>query len=213
LAQIVLSGALSYTRDERDFTGAGTVATRYVFDLDYSLATPWNRVLVENQPWGALPVTLANGEFTMSHRPVYMWEVNAAYGDDPADVVIGTCTATPYSRATTGDPWTAGTDVVTDVNYAIIFIMYDGGLPPSMGRGTDTTPENVIIEMFEGTSGTATDLLPSFYAQVLRLPWTAMWASESAIFSSIFSDFIAAANTADGAGHGGACSLAVNFIY
>jgi hypothetical protein len=213
LSQLGLSGTLSYTRDERDFTGILGVATRYVFDLDYSLATPWNRVLVEKQPWGALPVTLADGEFTMGHKPLYMWEVNAAYGGDPAEVVIGTCTATPYSRATISDPWTAGTDVVTDVNYKIIFLMYDGGLPPSMGRGTDTTLEKVTIEMFEGTSGTATDLLPSFYAKVLRLPWTATWASETAIFSGIFSAFITASNTADGGGHSGSCSLSVDFTY
>jgi hypothetical protein len=103
--------------------------------------------------------------------------------------------------------------VVTDVNYKIIFLMYDGGLPPSMGRGTDTTVEKVTIEIFEGTSGTATDLLPSFYAKVLRLPWTATWASETAIFSGIFSSFITASNTADGGGHSGSCSLSVDFTY
>lgn len=210
IAKIATSGAISYTIDERDFASPGTSANLYEFDIDYSLANEWTRVFEPFYPWnGGSPTALNQGEFLPAHAPATMFQFQTSYGTTPSSVIGGSVTRTPYTRATTSDPWTAGTPVTTDLDLQLTFTITGGGNTISGGYDTDNSAR-ALITFFEAVSGTHASKLPSMGALIYRFPWDT-WTSETAEFATIFADAITAANAADGGGHSGTCSLSLDF--
>lgn len=214
LRSIEVSGNLSYTIDQRSFSSPGVSAQTYEFSLDFSLAASWSRRFETNTPWysGALPGgPLATGQFYFGHTPEWFWEAFTQYGSSPSAVKIGDCVQTSYSRPTTSDPWTLGATVTTDVDFYFSAFLSLGGEPDSGGKGDESDDEKIVVAFLDSFTGANTSRLPDFSADVLRLPWEDSWASETAAFSDIFSDHIAARNAADGGGHSGTCTLSLDF--
>lgn len=226
IAQIALSGALTYAIDKRAFTGVGLSATLYEYDLDFSLTTPYTRVFETRTPWlgaGASEIPSgapAAGGFVWAHRPARaMWAFEPYFTAADA-VVIGTCTATPYTRATYGSPWVAGSSTSNDISFyffpAMSFGGYQpGGEPDSGGKGDGSDDEKVQVRALLDFSGTNSgDLNLIFSGQdmdLFRLPWDDSWSSETAIFSTGFSNRISDANAFHGGGHSGTCSISMDF--
>ena len=214
IPKVAVSGTLNYTIDGRDFIPTPiTSATKYEFSLDYSLSDPWIRVFQANYPWRtfAPPTILAQGEFTPGHRPHSPWEFRDTTGDPTDIAVIGTCTKTTYTRTLIIDPWTAGTPVVTDISHKFFPSISGGGDIFSGGRGAGSDAEKTQIEYAESYDGAEYTRLPNFSDFIFRLPWDDPWASETAIFATVFSDFLADGNSTDGGGHSGTCSLSLDF--
>jgi len=216
LQGIAVSGLLSYTIDERSFTSPGLSASKYEYDLDFSDADDYSRVYESNVPWTVFPPPrgiLNDGEFLMSHQPSFPWGV-IFYDEDNQDTKIGTCTKTDYSRDEGTDPWTEDGSTTTDIDFHFDVSPFGGGEPDSGGKGDGSDDEKVDVSFFPDFSGSHNSKLPNFelsLGEVLRLPWAASWASETAAFSAIFSDHLSDGNTSDGGGHSGTCSLSLDF--
>ena len=217
LTGISVSGSFDYTIDERDFTSPGTSADLYVYDIDFSLANSAERIFIDKFPWrgSTPPVEPDADEVVLAHQPLEgMWEIIPSYGANgirPTREVVGTLTVTPYTRPTTGDPWVAGTPVETDMEFSFGMFISGGGEPASGGRGDDSSDEETQITFSDSWIGTGASNLPDFGVVLGRLPWDDPWSSETAEFSTILSDFISAANTADGGGHSGSTTLSLDF--
>ena len=201
LGKIELRGKLDYTIDEREFTSPGTSADVYVFDLDFSQAADYTRILEENYPWGGAPAPTAPvaGEFVFYHIPWAPWTASIERVDTSA-VAIGTVTVREYSRATTSDPWDLDATTTTDIDYRFTAVpsggSYDGG-------GT------VIFNSY--FSGTHSTLLPSLNKSFAKDITDDSWQPESSYFATTFSDFLDTNNTADGGGHSGSISMTLHF--
>jgi hypothetical protein len=207
-----VSGSLSYTVDERDFTAPGLSADLYVFDLSFGSASAWTRVFQERYPWlsESLPHALDQGEFTMAHRPIRaMFESVFSQGAALDYVTIGDVSVTHYTRALDTDPWTEGATDTNDIDFRFDFFVEDGGAPESGGKDAGNDDEKCTLYFTPSFDGSNSSRIPEFYSEILRLPWTDPWASESAAFSTIFDDAMTARNVTDGGGHSGSCSLAL----
>ena len=207
-----VSGALSYTVDERDFTAPGLSADLYVFDLSFGSAGAWVRVFQERYPWisSTLPHALEQGEFTMAHRPIReMFKSVFSQGAALNYVTIGDVSVTHYTRALDTDPWTEGATDTNDIDFRFDFFVEDGGDPYSGGKGSGADDEKCVVYFTPSWDGSNSSRIPDLYAEILRLPWTDPWASESAAFSTLFNDAMTARNVTDGGGHSGSCSLSL----
>lgn len=213
LAAITLTGTLDYTLDERDFgTPPSYSASRYVFDLDFSAIAALARKLPDKTPWIFIPDPADVGEFVLYHEPRKMWEMLFSLGALPADVVIGTCTTTLYTRADPSDPWTTGSTTTTDIDGNLDLLIAGGGDGSLKGRGDGSDDEKAQITVFHPvTGGSESFRIPSIYAEILRLPWSDPWAAESSAFSTAFDDEIDARNTTDGGGHSGSTTATLTF--
>jgi hypothetical protein len=182
------------------------------YSIDFSLATPYTRAYFQNEPFGNVsgrnPGPQDPATFMLSHYPNKWYVFPSISPPDP--VVVGTKTTTRYI-------WNDGTlawdvDTVTNENISLRFILYlyGGGDPVSRGRGTGGDDNKTIISFYlDPSPGGA---YPDFgEIRVKRFPWDNSWASESALFSTAFSDFIDTNNAFYGGGFSGSCSLSLNF--
>lgn len=219
---IEVSGSLSYTIDQRQFTifSSATSASVFNYSLDFSLADSYTRIMETRFPWrfnttSGVPSTLSAGEFAWAHRPLsLMWSMNQAMAAT-GSVKIGDCTETPYTRTTTSDPWVAGTPITTDIDFRFTTTLTGGGEAFSGGKGDDSDDEKTSIGVGCFFTGTEAGLLPPLSVtnntDILRLPWNDSWASESAVFSTMFNDWIVDQNLLNGGGYSGSCSLSLDF--
>jgi hypothetical protein len=214
MAGIGISGDLFYVIDGRDFTAAGTSATRYDFSLSYASSAAYTRVFEPYFPWqGSTPPSgnPAQGEFLMIQRHASgEWKIDTRFGAATAAVVIGTVNTRVYSRPTTSDPWTEDSSTTTNISHRFGLFLSGGGDPDS-GNYSTADAARALVTFNSFHSGTHSSLLPALGALVYRLPHEDAWASETAAFADLFAAHITARNTADGAGHSGTCTLSLNF--
>lgn len=210
LAAVGLSGSVSLTVDTRAFDPAPiSSASLTVYTLNFSTLATWIRVYAPELPQligTSEPVALAAAEFNLWHSPKYFWQFYTSFGTNPDYLKIGTKKTTPYSKS--GGSWIAGTPVTTDVLCRFSFDITGGGT--AVG-GKDDTVDSTKATISPSILMINAPDIPGFSQDVMRFPWDDPWAAETAAFSTIFTDHIAARNTADGGGWSGSCSLSLDF--
>jgi hypothetical protein len=218
LPSVALSGALTYTVDERSFTAHsspvnGEVAYVFVFNLTFTGTAAYTRIFESRYPWISVPSgTPAQGEFLISHRHgTYFWRFEIDSGPTLDPEVIGTVTRSKYVYSS-GAWGLDSVDAPQDITLQFTFSISGGGDPTSGGRDDDSDDERATILVTPDLSGTYSDKLPEFGStNVYRFPWDDPWASETTAFSDIFATHLITKNAADGGGHSGTCSMSLDF--
>lgn len=210
LDTVEMSGTLSYTIDQRNFSPEpATSATKYEFSLDFADHPAYSRQWITKVPWlGNSPITLSNGEFILGHHPLRVWEILDEVQSYISTTIIGTVTITPYTRDTDEDPWDEGTPADHDISLLFDFFLAETGGDPDSGGKDGSTDAEITLQFT--WSGTSSGLLPNFDGSANRAPWTDPWADEE--LSSIFTTHLSDANSDDGGGHSGSCTAKVEFV-
>lgn len=219
LAEVVLSGTLSYTIDETQFTSKATALTAYKYEFDINDVTTipaWTRLFPDNTPLSSRPDEDNEAEFHLYHRPDSMYTMFATYFNPTGTYIVGDCVRTRYTRAVDTDPWVADPpDAAVDIDgYLYFFVNSGGGSPNSGGKDATVSPAfdgtPVSLDVSIDWGGTYSNLLPDFDLDAVeRLPWDRTW--DDVDTSSEFNTFVSDNNTADGGGHSGSSSLTVEF--
>lgn len=216
LGTLALSGTLSYEIDERLFTANATPANgqtcfTYTVAADFADATPWTRYFEPKCPFvHLLGALLGTREFALLHRPGWPWAIQHQYNGTTTPDIIGSVVRRLYTYSTGSASWSLTT---TDPAEDLLFDHYyyiEGGGHPASGGNDGTSPTD--IDLIPAWSGTYGYLLNDYTWDALtRFPWDATWSTETTAFSDGFTDFLAARNTADGAGHSGTSGLTLTF--
>lgn len=203
---VEFSGTLTLTIDGRDFTGAGLVATKYEWDLDFSLLPDFTRKFIQGYPWSSVFDPPVAGEFGLAHSRVAPWNMTTILNTIPAAVTIGTRVATTYTRPTTGDPWTAGSPVTIDIDatHQISFTL--GGDPDSGGFTASTLGVINYLVNFDPAT-----FFANLEIEILRDVNDDTWDAETTAFSDALTDFIDNGNTVNGGGYSGTTDLTMTF--
>lgn len=215
LSDIGLSGSMSLIKDGRDYTvppyDPGFTAEVKEYAIDFTLATHYTRFLYEKEPTPDFPADAPDpATFTLGHKPNQWFMLSNAFYPDHE--IAGTKTITEYSRSSLTDPWIAGTVTNSDILLSFGISIDGGGDPVSKGKGTGGDDNKAVI-YFQPMINIYAEI-PDFGAyseEIKRLPWDTSWASETALFSTIFSDYVNAGNTLYGGGFSGSCSLSLDF--
>lgn len=219
LAEVALSGSLSYTVDERLFTSPPATAYVSVMSVDFSSAAAWTRINEDQTPFTLLggdgpSGRPADGNFLMLHSPQAPWEFFCSYGYLSGDVVVGDVVVDKYLWNSRTSSYDFDRTATYNVSMEWSLIISGGGHPASGGKDASADTEKTTIQIVAYLSGGGTGArLPSSGINVSfgRFPWDSAWTSETAAFGTWFDDFLDAENSDDGAGHSGTCSISADF--
>ena len=208
LASVSMSGTRTKVEDTRLFSSAGSAYVAYVTTeyVDGSLLTPWTRMFDGKTPVhsatlsDALP-TPGDGEIYLMHRTGRPWYIYQVGVTSPANTLIGTRTTDTYTRSNLSDPFAFSSTYSEDITGSISALTISGGgNTVSGGRDTDPSSKSQIYTTAMGVT-----------SSIYRFPWNDPWDSETDVFSDDLAAWIAAGNTAYGAGYSGSCSLSLDF--
>jgi hypothetical protein len=221
LGIIGLSGSVSYTVDQRDFSiysspANGSVAFKFVASLNMALVSPWNRVFLTKVP-SLIPIYSSTSpdsildvrEFGFLHSPQYMWEALFSVNYDADYKNVGSVVVTEYTYSTSSNSWGVTNTFSSSVECDLSVFIADGGHPISGGNdGTSACIVSSICNFIGDYSGYLNGIGTADFE---RLPWDGTWASESTAFSDGFSQILSDGNAADGGGHSGTCGMSMVF--
>lgn len=218
LASLTLTGDLSYTRDERLFTANaspvnGQTCHTYTATADFTLATAWTRYIEPKCPFNhVLGSLLATHDFALLHQPIEPWNMQMQRNTTPLVENIGTITRRLYTYSSGSGTWNlTTTDAATDLTLDYYPLISGGGHPVSGGYDVTAPTDIQLIAELDGTYAFFLTDYPLTWDTITRFPWDSTWSDESAEYSTAWTAFLAARNTADGAGHSGTSGLTLTF--
>jgi len=215
LNTISLSGSISYTVDERDFTinsspANGSIAFKFVASLNMASVSPWNRVFLTKVPsLVSVLDPLGLRKFGFSHTPQFPWRAYFAINYDADYKNVGSIAVTEYTYSTSSNSWGVTNTSSSIIECDLTVFIEDGGY--SLSGGNDGTSGCVIYSNCSFIGDNSAYLIGIGNADFERLPWDGTWASESTAFSDAFSQRLSDLNAIDGGGHSGTCGMSMVF--